>query len=45
MLDRYGDIEKQGLVGAQTYQDLATLDELAAKGKPIYDAKSAGIVS
>lgn len=45
MLDRYGDIEKQGLTSAQTYQDVATIDDYAAKGKAIMDAVSAGVVS
>jgi hypothetical protein len=45
MLDRYGDIASQDLVTAQTYQDLATIDDYAAKGKAILDAKNAGVVS
>jgi hypothetical protein len=45
MFDRYGDIASQGNDAAQTYQDKATMDDYAAKGKVIYDAQSAGVVS
>ena len=45
MLDRYGDIEKQSLDTAQTYQDIATLAEYAALGKAIHDAQSATVVT
>ena len=45
MLDRYDDISTTGLDTVQTSQDLATLDEYAAKGKAVVEALSAGLVS